>query len=306
MGNCFKSPPTPPTDSKTLQDIQNLESRTAHQEQLNQVAEKWKDDSKKIWSRPISELPVHLDLPRLGRKIRIIENGRPVFDKMTTKIIEENHREIVFQFLKILADILQHISGQENEQNELLEIIEEKYYHHIKTEGDMSQQLLSFFKEEIPEQDHLIKLLKLCHQKMVFPGYYYLKSFLFEKETFKDKRGSWNVIITFLESERRIHIQHFKVQQSKVLVNEKRPEFEFTWRLTFTMDFNFDEIIELDVKILSLFIHPAITEKRKKEIRDAFERPEILKLRDLNESQIREMNQEEDEDGKEQKGEQEE
>ena len=55
----------------------------------------------------------------------------------------------------------------------------------ISGKGDISQQLLRFFVDYLPADGRTIKVLKACHQKIVFPGFYHVKSKLFDRMPFK-------------------------------------------------------------------------------------------------------------------------
>lgn len=188
MGNCCSSSKKE-NNTTSLPDLSEKESKALHQKELDKVAAKWRQDTKDIWNRKVADLPVHMDLPRLGRKIRITKNGQLILDKSQTQTREMNQREIVFEFLKILADLIETQTGEQGEEgpkgDDVLELIEEKYYNFIKPEGDVSQQLQAFFKEGLPQDAKIFKILKMCHQKIIFPGYYYLKSLLFEQESSK-------------------------------------------------------------------------------------------------------------------------
>lgn len=128
MGNCCTTTPEAQTQTTTTprkDTAKEAENKQLEIKKLNEVAEKWKDDSRKIWQRPIDDLPVHLDLPRLGRKIRIYRDSQVIFDKATTKTNSENQRDIVFQFLKVLADTVSETTKAEDSEK-ILALIEEK------------------------------------------------------------------------------------------------------------------------------------------------------------------------------------
>lgn len=82
-----------------------------------------------------------------------------------------------------------------------------------------------------------------------------------------------------MDETRQIRVQHVKTQQSKTLVSDNVSEFEFSWTLTITIDYNLTDIQDIQVHLIKLNIHPSTSEERKQAITNIFEKPEILKLR---------------------------
>ncbi|KAM9973949.1 hypothetical protein ACTFIW_007611 [Dictyostelium discoideum] len=168
--------------------------------------------------------------------------------------------EVVYQVLTNLAHLL---DGEEKEKR-----IKSTFSNYIKGSGDMSQQLLALLGQEVGENSRLMQLLKVCHQKIILPSYYFIKANLFEELPFRDKRGSWRMRITF-ETDGSVIASHSKRQQSTAGA-ENDPEFEFEWCLSIIFDK--DMVISgLKVEVTDLIISKNISDDKKQEIQRAFQ-----------------------------------
>ncbi|KAK5581645.1 hypothetical protein RB653_001682 [Dictyostelium firmibasis] len=168
--------------------------------------------------------------------------------------------EVVYQVLTNLAHLL---DGEEKEKR-----IKSTFSNYIKGSGDMSQQLLALLGQEVGESSRLMQLLKVCHQKIILPSYYFIKANLFEDLPFRDKRGSWRMRITF-ETDGSVVASHSKRQQSTAGA-ENDPEFEFEWCLSIIFDKEM-VISGLKVEVTDLIISKNISDDKKQEIQRAFQ-----------------------------------
>ncbi|KAN0040643.1 hypothetical protein ACTA71_008981 [Dictyostelium dimigraforme] len=168
--------------------------------------------------------------------------------------------EVVYQVLTNLAHLL---DGEEKEKR-----IKSTFSNYIKGSGDMSQQLLALLGQEVGENSRLMQLLKVCHQKIILPSYYFIKANLFEELPFRDKRGSWRMRITF-ETDGSVVASHSKRQQSTAGA-ENDPEFEFEWCLSIIFDKDM-VISSLKVEVTDLIISKNISDDKKQEIQRAFQ-----------------------------------
>eukprot|EP01132_Coremiostelium_polycephalum_P006643 gene6643-8219_t len=176
----------------------------------------------------------------------------------TSQVLKKE--EVVYQVLTSLAHLL---DGPEKER-----MIKDQFSNYIKGNGDMSQQLLGLLgSEAVGEHSKLMSLLKVCHQKIILPGYYFIKANLFEDLPFRDKRGSWRMRITF-EEDGTVMATHSKRQQSTA-GSESDPEFEFEWCLSIIFDKEM-MISNLRVEVVDLIISKNLTNEKKQEIQHAF------------------------------------
>ncbi|KYR02834.1 hypothetical protein DLAC_00302 [Tieghemostelium lacteum] len=164
--------------------------------------------------------------------------------------------------LQVLSGLTYLLDGEEKEK-----MVRDQFPLYIKSNGgDLSQQLLGFLAV-IGENSRVMSLLKVCHQKVILPSYYFIKSNLIEELQFRDKRGSWKMRI-IVESDQSIIATHCKRQQSTI-GTENDPEFEFEWALSILFDKDMN-ISNLKVNIVDLIISPNITTERKQIIQRAF------------------------------------
>lgn len=195
----------------------------------------WISDSQNIWSRNLSDLSVHMDLPRLGPRITLFHEDEEVIFSQPTDSKMERIKLLLIEIAKLA-----------HEDDQLISDLETKFYDHINKEGagDASQQLSHYLTAVIPKDSKIERVLKLCHQKMVFPAFYCIKTKIFDKLPFKDYRGTWDVKIVFLND--NVLVQHSKIQVSKDMpAAGEDEEFKFRWCLNLSIsgdDFGtFDE-----------------------------------------------------------------
>lgn len=235
---------------------------SAHKKEFN--ASNWEDDTKAIWERPLSSLSCHMDLPRLGHKMKVYFN-----DELIVK-----HEEGEASKMQVVQDIIISMAESCNESPELLEAIQNRYYEFVNEDGsgDISQQLKSFLEAVIPDNCKLSNILCLCHQKIVFPAYYSIKNLIHDDLPFKDSRGSWliNVFIT----EDSCTVIHSKIQMAKdSLIAGEDPEFSFKWELIAELSGGaFDNLKSVFVRIPEITTKDGLSGQREQEIRDIFEK----------------------------------
>jgi len=232
MGSCLSKsgqeenePKKRPRSAYNLKDERGQFKTSAQKEEFNES--KWEEDTRSIWNRPLSQLSCHMDLPRLGHKMKIFHNEQPV-----SKSEEEMEGAGKMQ---VVLDIIMTIAENCGETPELMEDIRNRYYQFVNEDGsgDLSQQLKAFLEEVIPENSRLCSILSLCHQKIVFPAYYTIKQKVHDQLAFKDSRGSWNINV-FL-TEETCTVVHSKVQMAKDCLGDAEPEFSFRWELVVTL-----------------------------------------------------------------------
>lgn len=233
---------------------------SAHQKEF--VASNWEDDTKAIWDRPLSSLSCHMDLPRLGAKMKVYYND---------ELVEEENDSNKMQ---VVQNIILHIAESCGESPQLIDTIRNRYFEFVHEDGsgDVSQQLKSFLEEVIPEDTKLCNILSLCHQKIVFPAYYSIKKLVHDDLPFKDSRGSWQINVFITPDTCRV--VHSKIQMAKDnVMNNEEPEFSFTWELIVVLQgSHFDTIRDVYVRIPEITTRPNLSPARAQEIRGIFEK----------------------------------
>lgn len=228
------------------------------------VASNWEDDTKSIWERPLSSLSCHMDLPRLGAKMKVYLDDQLVGNE---EDINSNNK------MQVVQNIIIHIAESCGESPELIEAIRNRYYDFVHADGtgDISQQLKQFLEEVIPEDCKLCSILSLCHQKIVFPAYYSIKKVIHDDLPFKDSRGSWQINV-FITNE-TCTVVHSKIQMGKDAISEEEPEFSFKWELIIVLSgSHFDNLKEVFVRIPEVTTRDNLPDAREQEIRGIFEK----------------------------------
>mmetsp|Transcript_29026 Transcript_29026/g.81203 ORF Transcript_29026/g.81203 Transcript_29026/m.81203 type:complete len:282 (+) Transcript_29026:250-1095(+) len=223
--------------------------------------DEWKDKTRDIWSRDLVNLPVHMDIPRLGARMKIVGLGEEGEEKAFTE--DKSRPELVKE---ILLNIAQAVEDPQSVEN-----IENHYFDHIDAEGkgDIAQQLLKFFQEHVSDTCRMAKILKACHQKIVFPGFYQIKSKLYSQLPFKDLRGTWTMSIHLIKG--RIEVRHRKrqVSLSKESYNPDNPagEFDFEWELRMVFDSELQFMSNVDVLVVHINYRDDVDEERRKDVK---------------------------------------
>jgi len=235
---------------------------SAHTKEFN--ASKWEEDTKAIWDRPLATLSCHMDLPRLGHKMKIFKN-----DEIIGAPDEDGEAQSKMQ---VVQDILITTAETCGESPELIEAIRNQYYDFVHQDGsgDISQQLKSFLEAVIPDGTKLSHILCLCHQKIVFPAYYSIKQNIFDSLPFKDSRGSW-VINVFIADD-VCTVVHRKTQMAKDVMAGEEPEFSFDWELVIVLTGStYENMKESYVRIPSVDIKHDVPQQRQAEIKAVFD-----------------------------------
>jgi len=224
----------------------------------------WRSDMASIWGKPIEQLPVHTDIPRLGTKVTILSNGENLTEAITSR--NPKRPEQVKSLLMALANALG--------ETDVAQKIESHFFDHINPdgEGDMSQQLLSFLHDHLSETSRTNAVLRCCHQKLIFPGFYAIKHHIYNTLPFKDQRGTWEVCVD-IRANRPVVVRHSKRQQPISDTREpahQTPEQEFTfqWELYIVLNDTFTALDRVGLKLLQVDVGTWVSSERADTIRN--------------------------------------
>jgi len=225
---------------------------------------RWVDDTKEIWARKIDDLPVHMDVPRLGAKLRILREGEKITREESIDLETLAKPQLVYEVLLTMVEGIE-------EEEEVAQKIKDEFFNYVNSDGsgDISMQLLSFLKEILTKETKIGRVLKACHQKIVFPAFYSIKSAVYDEMPFKDLRGTW-VMSVDVRSGGGIFVNHRKRQRSKAGNAEDAPEFSFEWQLSLQFDQDVNELKEVKVDILSLEVADWLDDEKRKAVTDVF------------------------------------
>eukprot|EP00005_Dracoamoeba_jomungandri_P000888 CAMPEP_0174251788 /NCGR_PEP_ID=MMETSP0439-20130205/1503_1 /TAXON_ID=0 /ORGANISM="Stereomyxa ramosa, Strain Chinc5" /LENGTH=295 /DNA_ID=CAMNT_0015332201 /DNA_START=64 /DNA_END=951 /DNA_ORIENTATION=+ len=252
---------------------------------------KWQDDIREIWNRTLWELPTYMDLPRLATRMEIYDAEG---DKLTEDVNPQNYDklQIMYQIFVTLAEAL-------NEEDEFQEKIKDTFYEYLDpdNDGETTQQLRLFLKEVITEDTLVGKVMKACHQKMIFSAFYCIKNRIWDKLPFKDKRGTWFIYV-LIRPNNVVEIRHRKTQTGKPEGFEQEGDFAFSWELRLVTSANMEELESISIHITTISFKDEIKKKRRQQIEKLFHQmfEEELELEDSS-SHASSSSSEEDEEG---------
>jgi len=258
MGGCssIEEPSNTPPSSEEGGNKEPVNDSVATE--INKIASSWQHDTLKIWARSFDQLAIHTDMPRLAHKMEVVTvNGREDDLQITETMTQE---EVIYYVFCKLAGAL--------ESEEQLELIKEKYKDYVKGSGDISQQILKFLGDVINDNSKMMKVLKACHQKILLPGYYFIKSQIYENYPFKDFRGSWGIKIVVNNEE--VTVTHKKRQQSNS-ETDGSPDFEFDWELRIIFDRAVQRIQYISAKVISTLVNDKLSDEKKQHIHSIFD-----------------------------------
>jgi hypothetical protein len=124
----------------------------------------WKEDTRAIWMRPLDQLPTYMDLPRLAKRMEI-------FDKDGNKLNEDAGKPNQAQTkTKLIHHLLTTLAEHLGDDDELIGRVRNSFFEYIHEDGsgEIAQQLKRFLCEVVGDSSRLGKVLRACHQKMVF------------------------------------------------------------------------------------------------------------------------------------------
>jgi len=233
---------------------------------------RWKDDILAIWSRDISKLPVHTDVPRLSKKITVKSDaGDYIFDGTDPKYKTTPNGAITKMLLLAFAKAV----DDKDLRNGL-----KKWDEFVPESGDTGEHLLSFFGSLTVESRDCptLLVLKTIHQRIIFPAFYCLKDLLQrDMGKFKDKRGSWAVAI-HISDQGSVKIVHKKRQQAVNVTANNHPEFEFDWDLELLIDLASKQMSkDIVITLSNLDVSADVPADANTKIQDAFKKYQTIK-----------------------------
>eukprot|EP00300_Choanocystis_sp_HF-7_P007837 c15541_g1_i2.p1 GENE.c15541_g1_i2~~c15541_g1_i2.p1 ORF type:complete len:246 (+),score=53.70 c15541_g1_i2:320-1057(+) len=199
----------------------------------------------------------------------------------------EDYPEALGAMIAVVCELTAAIYGDEN-VSRCREALSD-----VKEGSDYGQGFLRYLQNPANFPDHrLLNTLKLLHQKIIFPAYYYVKHCLGPTVEIRDVKGTWKVYVAFrewpeadpTESEQLSHEQprvsihhpdgpagvvvtHTRSQRSaKFATDAGDPDFEFDWELKLVTDETFDSLVSVEVVIREPRFHPNMDKKEQQEI----------------------------------------
>jgi len=220
-----------------------------------------------VWSRPYHKLPIHIDIPRLSKKIRVYSGEKCLHGNPDGELEGE---EIIYFLLLTLAKELEDFDACNFIEKHFRTIVDEYAEPGNDTSGELSR-FLKAMVTEVGSEGKMLRVLKAVHQKVIFSGFYLLQSKLCPTlGRFKDSIGSWHINIFIYPT--NIRVVHTKAQISSPLEDITRVDYEFKWQLEIHLNPLATKIIGSNVNIIDVIIPSTVTRKRKRIIEQTFDK----------------------------------
>jgi hypothetical protein len=212
------------------------------------------------WKRPLAALPVHVDIPRLARKISVFtvsaNNSKQCVlsqDDLTSN--EPNDNQVIKGLIRVLS---KHLGEPETQQ----ENIDTQFMEYFKRTADPSLALSDFMSGVVGSESLTACVLKACNQSVLAPGVLKLKFAVGNHYPYKDARGSWRIEVVIGHD--FVTVEHLKSEKSF----DESPQhyFEFSWSLKLTFDRDLQDLRNTTLHIDDTNLSDSMSPKTKKKV----------------------------------------
>ena len=126
------------------------------------------------WKRPVESLPVHVDIPRLARKMSVYTSSpnnskQPVLSAANNEI--NNDSQVMKELIRTLSKYLGEPQTQQDN-------IDNNFMEYFKRTADPSLALADFLNGVVGHESRTAGVLKACNQSVLAPGVLVLSSLL--------------------------------------------------------------------------------------------------------------------------------
>lgn len=228
------------------------------------------------WSRPVKTLPVHVDVPRLARKMAIYadnnknhvlhaakDTGAGLSDDAPLGTVNK-HPDAQLHDQRIIRDIILTLSIHLGEPKEQQRHIEAKFPEYFGP-GDTSVALREYMENVVGDDSKVIGVLKACNQSILAPGVLKLKFSVGNQFPFKDMRGSWRIDI--IVDKDKVTVIHSKRERS--FEDSPSDYFEFGWSLAMVFDKDITDLQETLLFIEDISYGSDVHNDKKMQIRES-------------------------------------
>ncbi|BFU24400.1 hypothetical protein EHI8A_008640 [Entamoeba histolytica HM-1:IMSS-B] len=194
------------------------------------------NDIKAVYSRPVKDTSVFIDIPRLAPKVQVFKDSLLVVSG--PKISEQNPDYQAEECIKAVVCGLASSLDEKELANKLTSTYD-KYFPYVsgKRNGDAAIFGESYLKENIKEEDLVLSILKTITQCMFASAVQYYVP-LRMKFPYRDVPNGWRVDIDI--TPKTVIIKHHKREASVIT-----DQFFFEWSLKLIIDRSSKEISEI-------------------------------------------------------------
>jgi len=222
------------------------------------------------WEKPYHTLPVHVDIPRLGKKISIYVNNTVVHQADTDDLAALRAGAMMdtprgSQDHTVIRDIVVSLSKHLGEAQSQQDALRARFSEFFHPAGDPSLALSEYLEQVVGVDSKVLGVLKACNQSILAPGVLKLKCTVGNQFAFKDMRGSWRINIYITPD--KVCVTHLKRERS--FEDDPADYFEFEWSLVLVFDGNVTKMQEVHLHIDELLFGTSMNPSKKKKIREA-------------------------------------
>ncbi len=259
------------------------------------------DVLKEMWIKPVSDLPVSKDIPRLTRRVEIVEevsgkelfNGRLVFEDITAKMAANGAKDENEEGKTSSASAVSSSSAtlsRENEQKASAEMVLRMIFTLVKVlEPDRADELekkllkdtlegyngtgdMIMFCDEVitmlgGDQSPTVRVLKTVQQEIVLHCTLTLKELLTKNYFTKDVRTpeGWRIVI--LVGVNRVQVVHIRREQSIDTQGNTANHWEYQWELRMLFGIEMTELHSAQLRVTDLFLAETIDKNLEDDLR---------------------------------------
>lgn len=236
----------------------------------------WKSEIRRIWNKPVEQLPIGIDLPRLATNILVDTEPMnidgelssppssprgPVENAGTVEEPDTRAREI----MNTLASIGRLVEGEEYAKG-----IYQNFGNYVTLEGvkdrDMSREIAALVADYLGKDSKVVKILKACNQAIIAPAVIELTLNVGTKVPFNDA-GVWKMMLS-RNSEGQVTVTHVKHQKQRS--NNKEEAFNFEWHLEMIFDTEMTGLADVFLCVPRLNFGPAVSQSKMEGIQYTF------------------------------------
>lgn len=267
--------PSAPLNSNTAASAGILISSTPTYK-APEATNNWKAEIRRIWNKPVEQLPIGIDLPRLATSIHVdtepmnIDGGEvmsppssprgPAEPTAGAEEPDTRAREI----MNTLASIGRLVEGEEYAQN-----IYKNFGTYVMLEGpkdrDMSREIAQLVGH-LGKDSKIVKVLKACNQAIIAPAVIELTLNVGTKVPFNDA-GVWKMMLS-RNPEGQVTVTHVKHQKQRS--TNKEEAFNFEWHLEMIFDDDMTGLADVFLSVPRLNFGPAVSQSKMEGIQYTF------------------------------------
>jgi len=245
-----------------LQRTRSGGALTTEPEILPAMVAMWKD-------KPIDELPVAKDLPRLVRRVVIVdEHENILYDSPSASTDEDTSlkRSIELTSSMILA-LVEALEGKNRSQALLPEFQKIVDSASETSEAELLVRDLIHLCGEDETQSSTIRALKTVHQDIVGHCTFQLKQHITTRFMTKDVRTpeGWRILIRATAT--MFQVSHTRREQSIDTGGDRTNHWEFEWELRMMFDSQVKEMKHAQLRVTDLFLSQTIDPQLEEDIK---------------------------------------